>query len=421
MESRTKLQTEIKGEWSFLALGERTDPQGYIIAKYYLESEMPMEKAAQILAAEESTGTWTAVGTEDLEIRKKYGAKVVSIAGNLVQIAYPIENFCPGNIPVILATVAGNLFGMGELKNVRLLDLEMPKKFVRSFPGPTFGIKGVRKIMKTRGRPHLGTIIKPKIGLNPKKFAQVCYEAGVGGVDFLKDDETLVDQSFCRFKKRAYEVAQALDKAEQETGRRIMHAINVSDQPLRALEKAEYAKDAGSKCIMVDLLTCGFTTLQMLTEEINIPIHVHRTMHGALTRNPKHGIHMLPIAKLARLCGADQLHTGTAAGKMEGHAQEIAGINDFLREDYYGINPTFPVASGGVHPGYIEANLKVLGKDSVINLGGGIHGHPDGTRAGATAAREAVDAFMEGIPTDEYAKTHPALGKAIEKWGYFKA
>lgn len=421
MESRTKLQTEVNGEWSFLALGEEIDRQKHIIARYYLESEMPMEKAAQILAAEESTGTWTAVGTEDIEIRKRHGAKVVSVEGNLVQIAFPLENFCLGNIPVLLATVAGNLFGMDELKNVRLLDLEMPRKFARSFPTPRFGIKGVRKILRTKGRPHLGTIIKPKIGLKPKKFAQVCYEAGVGGVDFLKDDETLVDQDFCKFRQRADAVAQAIDKAERETGRKIMHAINVSDHPLRALEKAEYAKKAGSKCVMVDLLTCGFTTLQLLAEEIKLPIHVHRTMHGALTRNKKHGIHMLPIAKLARLCGADQLHTGTVAGKMEGQAGDLIGINDFLRQEYYGMKQVFPVASGGVHPGYIEANLKVLGKDAVINLGGGIHGHPDGTRAGAQAAREAVDAFLEGIPTDEYAKTHPALGKAIEKWGYVKA
>ena len=385
---------------------------------YYVESE-DIESAAIAIAKEQSTGTWTQVGYETTDVQKKYGAKIEDIdkESKIVKLSFPIEDFSidKGGISNILSVIAGNLFGLKEIQNVRLLDVEFPKEFVQQFRGPNFGIKGVRKLVGTTNRPHLGTIVKPKIGLDPKSFANVCYEAGMGGVDFIKDDETLANQVFCPIEERITRVAETLDRVKQETGRPVLYSPNVTSDDI--LETAQIAVDNGATALMIDVLTAGFPALRALNENFNLPIHVHRTMHGAITKNPRHGITMLVFSKLVRLSGGDQLHVGCPLGKMEGSEKAIKCNQDALRNDWYGLKTTFPVCSGGVHPLLVGGNLEASGTDIIVQAGGGIHGHPLGTRKGATAMRQAIDAHMEGMTAEEYAKDHEELRMALEKWG----
>jgi ribulose-bisphosphate carboxylase large chain len=211
---------------------------------------------------------------------------------------------------------------------------------------------------------------------------------------------------------------EKLDLVKEETGKTVLYAVNISATNDKLLELADFAKDNGANCIMIDILTVGFGAVQVLTQDsLKLPIHIHRTMHGAITEG-LHGISMLVLAKLTRLVGGDQLHTGTAAGKM-GLAQEVPKIqkmNDFLRGEWYGLKPVFPVASGGLHPGIVDRNVQVLGTDLVVQAGGGVHGHPKGTRAGAKAMVQAAEAAFQNISPSEYAKTHPELALALEKW-----
>ena len=170
---------------------------------------------------------------------------------------------------------------------------------------------------------------------------------------------------------------------------------------------------------MVDVFTAGFGAVQALAEDhsIKVPIHVHRTMHAAFTRNPEHGIAMRPLARLVRMIGGDQLHTGTAGGKMSHISEQVVADNEALKGSFYGLKQTFPVVSGGLHPGLVPNEIKTLGTDIVLQAGGGIHGHPDGTAAGARAMRQAVDATLESIPLHEYAHDHYELERALKQWG----
>lgn len=398
-----------------------------MIATYYVESELTLPEAGEQIAIEESIGTWTEVTTTTAWIREKLPAKVFmweSGSKGVVSIAFPNELFDveTGGIPNILSIVAGNLFGLSALKNVRLLDVEFPEEIANAFPGPKFGIEKVREIMGTLKdrRPHLGTIIKPKVGLNPKQTAEVAYEAAMGGVDLIKDDETLTNQKFCPLEERVANVMEAVDKAKKETGKNVFYAVNVTANIDQVMKLADIAIEHDANMLMVDVLTAGFSAVQMIAKDpsINVPLHIHRTMHGAITRNPKHGIHMMVIAKLVRIAGGDQLHTGTAAGKMEKAVKEVRKVNDFLRSEWHGLQNVLPVASGGIHPGIVPLNIEILGGDLVINAGGGIHGHPLGTRAGAKAMRQAIDAYMKRIPVKEYAETHEELRRALEVWKY---
>jgi len=393
---------------------------------------VPMKEAAEGVAAESSVGTWTEVKTAGADIMRK-AAKVFSINGPYVEIAYPLELFEYGNMPCILSSVAGNVFGMKAVNNLRLEDIHWPEELMKSFKGPIHGIPGVRHLLKVPERPLCGTIIKPKLGLGWKDHAKVAYEAWVGGLDIVKDDENLTSQSFNRFEERVNETLRLRDKAEAETGERKMYMANVTAETNEMVRRAKFIKNAGGEYAMVDILTVGWSGLQTLrdaNEDLRLVLHAHRAGHAALTRNKKHGIAMMVIADVARLIGVDQLHIGTIVGKMEGGKKEVISIGEEIEkgfvaekghrmsEQWRHVKPVFAVCSGGMHPGLVPPLVKMLGKDIILQAGGGVHGHPGGTRVGATAFRQAVEASARGINLKEYAKTHTALKAAIDKWGF---
>lgn len=388
-----------------------------VICNFFVEPrDIGMVEAAGGVAAESSIGTWT-----ELAIRKpyieKFAAHVFSIGGKNIRIAYPIELFESGNMPNILSSVAGNIFGLRALKNLRLNDIHLPTKLVRSFKGPKYGVNGIRKLLKIQDRPLVGTIIKPKLGLNTNDHAEVAYEAWVGGCDIVKDDENLSSQKFNPFQDRVVETLESRDRAEEETGERKVYMVNVTSETKDMLKRAQFVTNQGGEYIMIDILTCGFSALQTIREQnFDLIIHAHRAGHAAFTKNPEHGISMRVIAKLARIVGVDQLHVGTVVGKMSETKEEVLENCEALRTEMNGLKKVLPVASGGLHPGLVPSLVGFFGKDFVIQAGGGIHGHAEGTVSGAKAMRQAVDATMQGISLKEYAGTHKELRTAMEVW-----
>ena len=406
--------------YSYMHLGEPSDPDRYVVCRYKVSTDLPMEKAAEAIAAEQSTGTWTGISTLDRSIFDHLGARITSIEGDMVTAEFPVDDFSieVGSVPQILSVIAGNLFGLGALKGVRLEDVTFPPAITEQFKGPKFGAEGIRKALGRPEKPLVGTIVKPKIGLSPEKTAEYVYEAGAGGLTNSKDDETLVDQPFCPIEDRTVRVAEALDRLESE-GHLMMHAINVSTRGDRIVELAEKVQGWGARELMVDVITCGFGAVQALAEDpsIKVPIHVHRTMHGAFTKNPDHGVAMLPLTKLTRMVGGDALHIGTlGVGKMSGGKSEDSNLKACLGSDVP-YKAVMPVCSGGVHPGLVGEIIKRSGMDVQIQAGGGVAGHPQGVRGGARAMCQAVDAAFEGIPAKEYAKDHRELEEAIQMWG----
>ncbi len=389
-----------------------------VVCAFYVEPEgVTMEEAAGGVAAESSIGTWTELTTVKPYV-ERLAAHAFDLEGNNVKIAYPIELFESGNMPNILSSVSGNVFGLRALKNLRLIDINLPQKMIKTFKGPKYGIEGVRNLLKVYGRPLVGTIIKPKLGLKTLDHAKVAYEAWIGGCDIVKDDENLSSQRFNPFEDRVTKTLEMRDKAEEETGEKKVYMVNLTAETEEMLRRADFVLDHGGEYIMVDILTCGFSALQTLREQdLSLVIHAHRAGHAAFTKNPKHGISMRVIAKISRIIGVDQLHVGTVVGKMFETREEVAENCEALRNEVDGLKSVLPVASGGLHPGLIPDLIEFFGKDFVIQAGGGIHGHRDGTIAGAKAMRQAVDATIGKTPPSEYAKTHRELEIALQMWG----
>jgi len=402
-----------------------------------------IEQAAGAVAAESSTGTWTTLYPwyeqerwSDLSAKAYEFTKV----GNnewIVRIAYPVHIFEEWNMPGFLASVAGNVFGMKRVEWLRLEDLYLPERFLRDFKGPAFGIKGVRKKLGIEKRPLYGVVPKPKVGYSPEEVEHLAYELFSGGADFLKDDENITSPWYNRFEERAERITGVMEKVENETGEKKTWFANITADIREMERRLEILADLGNPHAMVDVVITGWAALEYirdLAEDYDIAIHAHRAMHAAFDRNPKHGISMFVLAKLFRVIGVDQLHIGTAGvGKLEGGKWEVVQNKRIITEShykpeendvihmeqkFYHMKPVFPTSSGGLHPGNIEPVIRTLGTDLVLQLGGGTMGHPDGPKAGAMAARQAIDAIMEGIPLDEYAKTHKELARALEKWGH---
>jgi ribulose-bisphosphate carboxylase large chain len=320
-------------------------------------------------------------------------------------------------MPNILSSVAGNVFGLKALKNLRLLDMQLPKALLSSFNGPAFGISGIRKLLKIPKRPLVGTIIKPKLGLNTQDHAKVAYDAWLGGCDVVKDDENLSSQKFNPFEERHAKTLEARDKAQEETGERKVYMINITAETDMIEQRAQAVVDQGGEYVMVDILTCGWSALQTLRDQnMGLVIHAHRAGHAAFTKNQAHGIAMKPIATVARIIGVDQLHVGTVVGKMSETKAEVLENISACKATMGNMKPVLPVASGGLHPGLVPALLENFGNDVVLQAGGGIHGHPDGTIAGAKAMRQAVDATLQGKTLDEYSKDHKELCLALQQW-----
>ncbi|PJE81203.1 ribulose-bisphosphate carboxylase large subunit [Candidatus Pacearchaeota archaeon CG10_big_fil_rev_8_21_14_0_10_32_42] len=412
------------------------------------------EEAAATVAAESSTGTWTKVydGKDSgIPLAHKLRALVFDLdfKRNMFKVAYPIELLELDNISGILAGISGNIAGMKMVSAIRIYDVYFPKKMIEKFPGPKFGVPGIRKLLNKKKGCLVATVPKPKIGRTDKEqaeLAEILFTSGKGTYDGIKDDENLTHLKFNDFYKRCKLVLGKIREAEKKTGNKKFYLCNTTHSNLNEMmNRANFIKKNGGIFMMMDVVTTGFSAVDTIRRNNpGLAIHAHRAMHGFLTRDNSPGIHgngkingfsvsMIFLAKLYRLMGVDSLHGGSPLAKMEdyGEAEYIQKLlqekNLFphpkiptLGQDWGHIKPVWMVASGGLHPGDFEAVLTKLGENIILQCGGGLLGHPNGVEAGVIAIEEAREIYEKGISVRNFVKENPesSLAKAIEHWGY---
>jgi len=411
-----------------------------------------VETAAHV-AAESSTGTNVEVSTTD-DFTRGVDALVYEVQENsfgdgygLIKIAYPVElfdiNITDGNYMVSQMTslIIGNNQGMGDIIGLRLLDFMVPECMIKKFDGPSTNIADLWRVL---GRPEVdggyisGTIVKPKLGLRPKPFAEACYQFWLGG-DFIKNDEPQGNQVFCPTKEVIPMVVDAMDRAQQETGQAKLFSANITaDCHHEMVARGEYLLEQFGKINSADhvaFLVDGFVTgpAGVTTSRRAFPktfLHYHRAGHGSVTSevNPR-GYTTLCHMKFARLMGASGIHTGTMGyGKMEGKADEkvIAYMIErdecqgpYFYQKWYGMKPTTPIISGGMNALRLPGFFENLGHGNVINTcGGGAYGHIDSPAAGATSLSQAYECWKSGQDPIEFAKTHNEFARAFESFPF---
>jgi len=431
----------MKIEWYHDFINKKYKPRkSDIKVLFYYEPAQGITKEDAIgrIASESSSGTWTTL-TKLPKLLPKTKAYAYDYDKNHVKIAYPLLIFEEGSVAGMMSGFGGNIYGMKAVKNLKLLDAELPQEYIKNFKGPTYGKDVIKRIFRRKSGPVTAVVPKPKLGYTSLEHAvKVGYAIWKGGMDCVKDDENLTSQKFNRFERRVELVARYRDKAEKETGDVKDAFLNVTAPNLKELERRiKLVHDHGFKYFMLDVVVSGFTAVQTAAElahDYDMAIHGHRAMHAMMTRNPKHGVSMLYLAKLMRLIGIDQLHIGTVVGKLAGEEREIVATKEMIMQQevdeipglrmpqkWGKIKPMLPVASGGLHPGLLPEVFDIYGTmDIVLQIGGGTQGHPMGIEAGARAVMQAIEAYKEGISLDEYAKTKKELKSALKKWGYIK-
>jgi 2,3-diketo-5-methylthiopentyl-1-phosphate enolase len=319
---------------------------------------------------------------------------------------------------MLLSTIPGNIsFGFP----VKLVDMEFPDLLLAQFQGAKFGIEGIRQLTGVYDRPLLNNMIKPCTGFPPEVGADLVYQAAVGGVDIIKDDELLGGSpEFSPLEKRVETYMRAIEKADAEKGERTLYTVNITDRVDRLRDNAMRAINAGANAVMVNYIASGLSALRMLADdpEINVPILGHATAGGSMIVSPYSGISAhLMMAKLPRMAGADIVNDLVPYGKLPILKSKYVRIAQVCRGKLGNLKPIFPNAVAGTYPGNVPEVMADLGKDCILGAGGGIHGHPMGPKAGAIAMRQAIDAVMQGVPLEEASRDQPELRAAIATWG----
>jgi 2,3-diketo-5-methylthiopentyl-1-phosphate enolase len=404
----------------------------YIITTYYFENSVEKDDFIDHLAMIQragllgATGSWGDVKGETKEVREKLCYKIIgyyeipsdyeNVKKAVVQIAYPMGAFTD-NIPSMMQSPFGNILMFpGKCK---VLGINFPKNVVNKFKGPKFGIEGIRNLVGESKRPLILTIAKPKMGLTPKEMAEQAYKSAIGGSDLFKDDESLTETWNCTFIDRIKYVTEAVNKAQEKTGRKMIYLITVTDEINRVIDKA-YKAIAGGVGGVLLCCSAGWSILRVLAEnkDLNLPILFHLTTSSLYLERMTYSV----FNKISRLCGADMLMIPPFWGTLPVTTlEDEIRTAQLLKSDFYHIKASFPMPNGGIHPGIVPALTKQFGLDVIYGSGSGTHGHPDGIIEGVKAYREMFDLIVEGKEINQKTiDTKKALKKAVDKWGIFE-
>lgn len=412
-----------------------------ITATYLIETAHPLAQAVDLMAGEQSAGTFTPVPGETPELLARHGARVERIteldaadtpslpgakplkSGATpryqraeVVLSFPLEN-TGASVTTLLSTVAGNLYELGPFSGLRLTDIDVPPAFADAYPGPQFSIDGTRTLAGVHGRPLIGTIIKPSVGLSPDDTAALVDTLCATGLDFVKDDELQTNSPHSPLKARVEAVMRVINRHADATGKKLMYAFNITGDIDDMRRGHDLIVAHGGTCAMVNLVAVGLAGVAYLRRHSALPIHGHRAGFGMMSRHPLLGMSFTAFQKLFRIAGIDHIHVNGLRSKFTESDDSVITSARACLTPMPGGHRIMPVFSSGQWAGQAPDAYRLLGSvDCIYLAGGGIMAHPDGITAGVRSLHEAWEAALQGVPLETYAQTHPALRAALDKF-----
>lgn len=409
-----------------------------ITATYYIETPFAPEKAAAVLAGEQSSGTFVAVPGETEALKQRFAARVESVElletvkepaipgasgitglynRALVKVSWSIENF-GYNLPVLISTLQGNLYEITQFTGLRLMEIELPPSYADRFRGPAFGIEGCRTLTSVQGRPLIGTIIKPSVGMTPEQTAAIVDTLAAAGIDFVKDDELMSATANSSFEDRLVKIMQVINKQADKTGKKVMYAFNITGEMDEMLSRYEMIVKAGGTNAMISINSAGLSAVKKISDQGQLAIHAHRNGWGMLTRHPLLGIDFRAYQKIWRLAGVDQLHVNGIQNKFWETDDSVVRSIEACLTPMWNHKTVMPVVSSGQWGGQaFETWRRTKTTDILYMAGGGIMAHPMGAGAGVNALQQAWQGAVEGLTLEETAKKYPAFAASVKKFG----
>ena len=393
-------------------------------ATYHLDTAVAPERAADIIAGEQSSGTFVPIPGEDEALKARAAASweitpldETSTGQNKryqLRLSWPLENF-GASLPNLMTTVAGNLYELKPVAGLRLMDIELPDEFAAAYPGPAFGIAGTRQLAGVPEGPLVGTIIKPSVGLSAAGTAELVDQLCAAGIDFIKDDELQADGPACPFDERVRKVMEVINRHAERTGKKVMYAFNLTGELDDMKRRHDLVLSLGGTLTMLSLNSVGMTGFNAFRKHAQLPIHAHRNGWGYL----QGGWSYIAWQKLWRLAGADQMHVNGLANKFHERDESVIASARACLTPMFAHKPctVMPVFSSGQTIRQAPGTWAALQSTDLIFLaGGGLFAHPGGIAAGVAALRQSWEAAMQGIPLETAAKTHRELREALEKF-----
>lgn len=411
----------------------------YYEAAYLVETPLPLEKVAEVMAGEQSCGTFTRVEGETDELRERARATVVSIRDlgeverpsvhsawldrkglsapsrrGYVTIRFPTANVGV-NLPTLAATVAGNLFDLGEVTGLRLESLRLPGTYRKAYGMPLQGIGGTRRLTGVAHGALIGSIIKPNVGLRAEDIAALVERLCAAGLDFIKDDEIAANPIHAPLSERIPAVMSAIRRHQDRTGKHVMVAFNITDETDAMRRHADLVAEAGGSCVMASLNWCGFSSIETLRRSTDLVIHGHRNGYGALSRHPALGIGFKAYQTLWRLAGVDHMHVHGLSGKFAQADDEVVeSARDCLTPLCDADDRVMPAFSSGQWAGTVEQTYHAVNtSDLLFMAGGGVMAHPGGPAEGVASIRAAWRAVEAGESMESARARHGAVADAF--------
>ena len=415
-------------------LPEGLDADTTIVATYLLQGPADEDALGRALSAamEQTIGRacYELDGFEDLV--RDHGGRVLSYfrvpahetrsslkepawTQAVARIGFPAAN-AASQIPMLLTMVLGDLSLGGMIK---LVDLDLPPAFLRGFPGPTFGLEGIRSLLGT-DRPLICSILKPCVGLSAERAADLFREHALGGAEVIKDDELMAYDETLRIEDRVRACRRAAEQAFQQTGQHVLYLTSITDRPDRMHQKARRAIEAGANGLMLTPLSTGIGALQALAEDpaIDVPLFAHPALLGAWSWSPDFGIAgQILIAKLFRLAGADINALPVPYGRFTHLRESYIRMLKLSRAPMRHIKPCFTQVGGGLHALAVADVIRDVGRDVMLVIGSSAQRHPGGVTAGVRAVHQAISAALDGRTLEQAAGEYAELRQAQAVYG----
>ncbi|WP_436011933.1 3-oxo-isoapionate-4-phosphate decarboxylase OiaX [Rhizobium sp. LjRoot254] len=407
---------------------------------YRIETPGSVEAMATKIASDQSTGTFVALPGETEELKARVAARVAGIrelpptdkasfpdeAGGAtdfnradVDVDFPLD--AVGTDLAALMTIAiGGVFSIKGMTGIRIVDMKLPEEFAEAHPGPQFGVPGSFALTGVKGRPIIGTIVKPALGLRPNETADMVGELLDAGVDFIKDDEKLTSPAYSPLKERVAAIMPVILDHEQKTGKKVMYAFGISHaDPDEMMRNHDMVLEAGGNCAVVNINSIGFGGMSFLRKRSGLVLHAHRNGWDVLTRHAGLGFEFSVWQQFWRLLGVDQFQiNGIRVKYWEPDESFVRSYHAVSTPLFSEKDVALPVIGSGQWGGQAPDTIKATGgsTDLLYLCGGGIVSHPGGPGAGVKAVKQAWEAAVAGVPLDVYAREHVELAQSIEKF-----
>lgn len=301
-------------------------------------------------------------------------------------ISYAVET-TGYELPQLINVLWGN---SSILPGIRLVDFELPESLMSRFPGPSFGVDGLRELFDAPTRPLLATALKP-MGLSAERFASAAHDLALGGIDLIKDDHSLANQEFAPFLERVRRCADAVNEANATSGRKAVYLPSVNAPYDQLDARVEAAIDAGAGGLLVLPGITGFDQMRHVAATVDVPIMAHPAFLGSFSASPTGGIaHGKLYGTLMRLAGADLSVFPNHGGRFSFSRQQCREIAAELDAPLGGLAPALPAPGGGMTVDRIGEIVEFYGSDAALLIGGDLYRGESLTEK-AAQFRAAVD------------------------------